>query len=274
MDTKYRKGKLRYFRIFLLHFQQAFEQRDRSLVWFILAVLNPLLVLVFWLGVYHNKTGTLEGWGLSAITSYYFLLIIASSFLMTHHEQDVAVLDIQEGGLVKYLLKPFSYYWIYFTAELGWRVLQGIFALVVFLALSFLFSNSVSFATSLQILLLAAISIMFGYFISFTFKTLLGLSAFWVTDFWGIQQFSEVIILALAGFLMPIDLFPPLMQKIALLTPFPYMVYYPLVAIQGKLQLLELFQVIAIQAIWLTALILMYRWMWRSGIKKFTGVGQ
>jgi len=265
---------MRYFRIFLLHFQQAFEQRDRSLVWFLLAVLNPLLVLVFWLGVYHNKTGTLEGWGFSAITSYYFLLIIASSFLMTHHEQDIAVLDIQEGGLVKYLMKPFSYYWTYFILEFAWRILQGIFALIVFLTLSFLFNNFTVFSLSLQTFILAVTIIALGYFLSFTFKMLLGLSAFWVTDFWGIQQLCEVVILALAGFLMPIDLFPPLMQKIALATPFPYMVYYPLVAFQGKLSIFELLKVISVQAIWLAALLLVYKWMWRSGIKKFTGIGQ
>lgn len=265
---------MRYFRIFLLHFQQAFEQRDRSLVWFILAVLNPLLVLVFWLGVYHGKTGNIEGWGFSAITSYYFLLIIAASFLMTHPDQDVAVLDIQEGGLVKYLLKPFSYYWIYFFAEFGWRFLSGIFALIVFITLSFLFNNFTVFSLSLQTFVLAVIIIALGYFLSFTFKMLLGLSAFWVTDFWGIQQLCEVIILALAGFLMPIDLFPPLMQKIALATPFPYMVYYPLIAIQGKLQVLELFRLIVTQAVWLVALLFVYKWMWRFGVKKYTGVGQ
>ena len=73
---------------------------------------------------------------------------------------------------------------------------------------------------------------------------------------------------------MPIDLFPPLMQKIALATPFPYMVYYPLVAFQGKLSIFELLKVISVQAIWLAALLLVYKWMWRSGIKKFTGIGQ
>lgn len=265
---------MRYFRIFLLHFQQVFEQRDRSFVWFLLALISPLLVLIFWIGVYQGKTGSLAGWGISAITSYYLLLIIAGSFLITHHEQDVAVLDIQEGGLVKYLLKPFSYFWIQFLGELSWRILQLVFGIIAFLLLSLLFGSFIPFSTTATTLLSAIIIIILGYFISFTFKMLLGLSAFWVTDFWGLQQLSEVTILMLAGFVMPIDLYPGWVQQIAFLTPFPYMVYYPVVALQGKLLSYQLVSVIAIQAVWLILLLLAYAYMWKRGVRKFTGVGQ
>lgn len=193
---------------------------------------------------------------------------------MTHQEEDVAVLDIREGGLVKYLLRPFSYYWMIFLDELGWRVLQGFMALAALLLLSVFFKTFASLASSLEILFLGLIIFILGYFISFTFKMILGLSAFWVTDFWGLQQLTEVTVIVLAGFVMPVDLFPTVVRQIAFLTPFPYMVYYPLVAIQGKLFAFQLVQVIAVQLVWLTILALAYRYMWSTGVRKFTGVGQ
>lgn len=242
-------------------------------MWLILSVINPLLLLIFWTGVSQSGAGSLAGWSLSSITTYYLLLIFASSFLITHRETDIAVLDIQEGGLVSYLLKPFSYFLLHFFGELGWRVMQGSFAVIIFLILSVLLNHTITSATPLSFLLSFCI-IVLGYVISFTLKFLLGLSAFWVIDFRGIQQIGDVLLLILAGFIMPISLFPPLLEHIALLTPFPYMVYFPVISLQGELFPFQQIQVITVQLVWLSILFLVYKVMWRSGIKKFTGVGQ
>lgn len=265
---------MRYYRIFLLHFQQAFVQRERSFVWLLLSIVNPFLLLIFWMGAFQSSMGSIAGWNLSAITSYYLLLIIAASFLVTHRETDIAILDIREGALVSYLLKPFPYFLLHFFGELGWRVMQGSFAVVVFIVISIFFGNLLSFSMSPVTILLSLVIIMLGYLISFTFKFLVGLSAFWVTDFWGVQQLSDVSILVFAGFVMPLSLFPPLLEQIVLLTPFPYMVYYPVIALQGKLYAFQLVQVIVIQLVWISILFLGYRLMWRVGVQKFTGVGQ
>src|SRR5689334_7180600 len=100
---------MRYFRIFLLHFQQAFALRSRSLVWFGISLFNPVTFLIFWTGAYNEKSTLFAGWNLSYVSTYYFLLVIASSLLIVHIEEDISYWDIQQGGLSRYLLKPFSY---------------------------------------------------------------------------------------------------------------------------------------------------------------------
>ena len=265
---------MRYVNIFLLHFQQSFAYRGRSFIWFLLAFYNPLLVLVFWIGAFAQEGFSLASWSFSSITSYYFLLIIAASFLVVHIEEDVAVEDIREGGLVKYLIRPFSYYWLKFFEEFGYRLTQGAFGVVVFLVFFLVFRNLVTLTDSIMIGLLSVCVITFGYFISFTFKMIVGLSAFWFTDFWGLQQLVEVIMLLMGGFLMPLDLFPQFVQNLANILPFSYMVYFPIVAIQGKLSFLQLLHVIAIQGMWLAGLLMIYKMLWREGIRKFTAVGQ
>ncbi|MBI2034964.1 MAG: ABC-2 family transporter protein [Candidatus Levybacteria bacterium] len=265
---------MKYVRIFLLHFQQVFEQRARSLVWFILAFLNPLIMLTFWLGAFSQKGFSLVAWSLSSITSYYFLLIIAGAFLIVHVEEDVAVLDIREGALARYLLRPISYYWIKFFDETGYRLLQGAFGVIIFFIFSLFFTGFVSLANTLIQILFAVIIVILGYLISFTFKMILGLSAFWFTDFWGLQQLTEVVILVMAGFVMPLDLFPEFIRKIAFFLPFSYMAYFPLIAVQGKLALFELLRVILAQSFWFLTLFFFYQFLWRKGVKKFAAIGQ
>lgn len=265
---------MRYVRMFLLFFQDVNVQRARSFVWFLLSLLNPFLLLIFWTGVYTQTHLTLQGWSLSTISSYYLLLIIASAFLDVHIEETVAILDIREGGLVKYLTRPFSYFWLAFISELPWRVFQGGLGVLIFFFFALFFTSLVQLTRDPFILILSLLIIVSAYMLSFVFKMILGLSAFWVTDFWGLQQLVEVAALSFAGFLMPLEFYPKLLEQVAYILPFSYIIYFPVIAIQGKLSVLQLFQVLGTQALWICALTICYKYLWRKGIQKFVGVGQ
>lgn len=265
---------MKFVNIFLLFFQHVVNFRSRIFVWFLSSFLNPLSLLIFWIAVFKEKEGVLAGWSISSITSYYFLLIIAGSFIIAHIEEDVAIKDIREGQLVSYLLKPISYYWMKFFDEAPWRMIQGSFGIIVFMIFFILFSEFITLPNTLTGIVMAIAIVLLAFFISFTFKMIVGLSAFWFVDFWGLQQIIEVVIIILAGFVIPIEFFPDWLEKLSHLTPFPYMIYYPILSLQSKLPVLQGINVISVQIVWLGVLAVVYKLAWTRGIKKFTGVGQ
>lgn len=265
---------MKFINIFLLFFQHVVNFRSRIFIWFLTSFLNPLSLLIFWVAVFKDREGVLTGWTLSTVTTYYFLLIIAGSFIIAHIEEDVAIKDIREGQLVAYLIKPVSYYWIKFFNETPWRIIQGFFGVIVFSIFYILFSEFITLPNTLTGITMAAIMVLLAFFISFTFKMIVGLSAFWFIDFWGLQQIIEVVIIILAGFVMPIEFFPDWLEKLSHLTPFPYMIYYPILSLQSKLPVAQAINVISIQIMWLGILAVVYKLVWARGIKKFTGVGQ
>lgn len=265
---------MKYLRIFFLCFQHVMNFRSRSFVWFLIALLNPLFVLIFWTAVVKANGGLLGNWNLSSISTYYFLLIIATSLILSHIEEDVAIRDIREGQLVTYLTKPFSYFQLKFISEIGWRIMQGFFGVMIFSIFYLFFQRFVVLPNSLLEILFSALIIMLAILISFTFKMIVGITAFWFIDFWGLQQIIEVIIVILAGFVMPIELFPDWLENISKATPFPYMIYYPIISLQSKLTNPQLINVILIQLGWIIGLAAIYRWLWVRGVKRFTGVGQ
>lgn len=265
---------MRYFRIFLLHFQDAFEYRGISFIYFILSFLNPLILLLFWIGVYKSTGIPHEQWNLSAVVSYYLLLMIASAMLISHIEDDVAVLEIQEGNLVRWLLKPFSYFWDHIFAELGWRLIQGGFAIIAFVIFTFVFGSLVKITDSPIIFFFAIFIMVLGYLISFLFKMNLAFTAFWITDFRGLQQIVDVVVLVCSGFIMPLEFYPKFLQGILIWLPFPYSAYYPVASLQGRFDIHQLLQVIAMQLFWIGVLGLLYRIQWKRGVSSFTGVGQ
>ena len=265
---------MRYVRILLIHFEDAIAERARNLVWFLIALINPLMLLLFWRGAILEKPEAYGQWNIPSIVSYYLLLIIAGAFLQVHIEEKIAYTDIQQGSLSNYLTKPFSYLLWNFFIEFPYRVLQGSFGVIVFLIFFVLFGNIVSIASDPLILVLASVVIILGYLLSFFFKMILGISALWTTDFSGLVNLVEVVTLVFGGFIMPIHLYPVILQRISFALPFASMFYFPIIAISGKLVVVELFQVIAVQCIWLVSLGSIYQLAWRRGVRLFTAIGQ
>lgn len=260
---------MRILRIFFLHTREVFEERSRLLVWFLIGLISPLILILFWRGA--NNLG---GWTIEEITSYYFLVITVRVFVMSHHEERVALIDIKEGGLTAYLLKPFSYFWIRFFGEFSYRFVQGLFGFLLLFIIVKLLPSYFIFANSVVVILLSMIILFLALFLTFTFKTIVGILAFWMTDARGSFEVVEVLLTLFAGYLMPLAFFPPLIQKFVFFTPFPYMIYLPVIAIEGKLSVLQLIQMAGGQIIWIGIFYFLYHKLWLAGVKKYTAVGQ
>lgn len=260
---------MRYFRIFLLHFQDVFEQRGRSLVWLLLTFVGPLVMILFWRGA-----SAIPDWSMQQITSYYFLIIILGAFIMTHIEEEIGRKDIHEGQLTMFLLKPFSYIGMKFFYALPNRLIQGIFGVLFFLILFLLFPNMFSLTESPLLLLLGVFVVVGGFFIAFLFKMIVGLFAFWMTEARGLFDVINAFLMIFAGYLMPLSLFPSWLANVTYLLPFSYMLYFPVLAFEGKLKIEELLHVLGMQALWIGLLFFLYKIVWNAGIKKYSAVGQ
>ncbi len=264
----------RYLRIFAVYFEDALQYRSTSFVWFLLALFNPLMILLFWRGAFASGNTPLQGWNYQTLASYYFLLVIANSVLISHIENDIARRDIQMGMLANYLTKPFSYLVHKFFSELPWRLIQGFFSLVTLLTLVFVFRVNLHITDNAPVLAAALVVAALAHFLGFLYKVVLGFSAFWITDYSGLLDLSDVVQVIFSGAVMPLVLFPGVWQTIALASPFGFIIYYPVVALLGKFTLVAMLPVVAGELAWITVFFLLYRFMWLRGIKKFTGLGQ
>ncbi len=264
---------MRYIKIFYLTSQHVLEYKARSFVWFLIALLNPLLLLLFWRGVTFVGTNHIKGWNISTITSYYLLITLANAFLQSHINEDIARDDVRKGELSVYLLKPISYFWKKFIEEIPYRVLQGCFGIIITIILSFLLGEFF-ITNSIAIIVMAVLISIFAMFMSFTFKMILGLLSLWLIDIDGFFQLNEMFTLIFAGFVIPLYLFPPLLANIAYILPYSYMIYFPIIALQGKLTIAQCLYVLGIQGIWLILFFYSYKYLWINGKKKYSGAGQ
>lgn len=263
---------MRLLNIISLHFQQVFHHRLRSLVWFFIPLLNNLTLILFWGGALKN--GGSGMWTLTTATTYYFLLTIAGSLLSSHIEEDVAIFDIQYGDLTRYLTRPFPYFWIKFIEEIPYRILQGFYGIIVFIGFTLLFGKFIVLTHNPVIILLCIASMIMAFFLSFTMKMNLGLSAFWFKDSRGFFELFTIVLIVFSGGIIPLYLLPHSVQIISYILPFAYMAFFPIIGLQGQLEVLELLKVLAVQGVWMGIFIGMNRFLWNRGIKEFAAFGQ
>jgi ABC-2 type transport system permease protein len=262
---------MKYLRILLLNFQDVFQQRSRNLIWFIDNLITPAIIILFWHGAF-EKSHTIGGWDNQQMITYYIFLVVAESLLITHVELPIAYIDIKEGRLNSFLLKPISYLAMIASSELPWRFVQSIYGFIMIFVLA-LFSFPLTTTNNGEIILLAIVTGFFALIVSFFYKAVLGLLAFFITDIHGVQEVNEVIMAFSTGTLLPVDLFPANIKSIIDATPFPYIIYYPVTAIIGKYSASQLNHIILMQLFWIGILFVGSKLLWKYGIKRYSGVG-
>lgn len=266
---------MRYFRIFLLHIQQVLEQRSYMMVYLIISLISPILLVLFWSGATAGGKSIVPGWNFANIASYYFYLTLISGLLMAHVEYPVSRAHIKDGQLATFLVKPLPYFLQVFFSEFAWRIIRALLGIIIFIAFFLLWHNVIFSLHNSFLSWLVIVCILFsGFFLSFVIKMILGISAFWLIETTGLFESMEVVSFVFAGFLLPIPLLPPLLSNISTVLPFAYIIYYPVIALEGKLSFLEMFRLLGIQLCWIVASLVLYQFLWKKGIQKFTGAGQ
>jgi ABC-2 type transport system permease protein len=251
----------------------VFYNPSQTVVWFLFALVNPLANLFFWRGAYGSSQVGLNGWTSGEIMTYFLFLILGGGVLLSQIEWDVAYQDIFNGRLSFLVLRPFPYILYKLLLELPWKASQAFFGLLfISFYIVVLHGQFVIIQQPVDIAIAIVIAVL-GYLLSFVFKMILGLTALWLVEFTGLQQMLEVTIIVCAGFVMPLILFPELLRSVLLHLPFAFMIYYPIISWIGKLTMPELLLVILYQCFYLSLFSIVLAFLWKRGLRKFTGVG-
>jgi ABC-2 type transport system permease protein len=97
--------------------------------------------------------------------------------------------------------------------------------------------------------------------------------AFWTTRVWAIANVYMAVYALASGEFVPLDLLPSAMQSIARILPYQLTLYFPTQLVLGKISIAAAFGQMGLQLAWVIGLGLIFRWMWKAGVKRFSAVG-
>lgn len=180
--------------------------------------------------------------------------------------------DVLQGRLSFKLLKPIDPFWDHFMQHLAERLTRLPFGLLI-VALFLLVYPEGRFVPSLDGVLLGLLASVAAFTLRFLMQYTFALLCFWTERAAAVEELWFVSYLFLSGLIAPLSVFPQAVREFALFTPFPYLVYFPAALFAGLPLPGGILQGFAVLLGWFLVFFGLSRWLWRRGLKQFSGMG-
>ena len=241
------------------------EYRAEIALWALSGVL-PLIMLGVWSG-----SGAAAAAGLSAqqLSHYFLAAFVVRQFTVVWLIQ-VFEDDALQGRLSPFLLQPLSPLWRYLAAHFSEQASRIPFVAVMLLAVG-LAAPGLLWLPSASNLLLGILAIVAAFLLRFLLQVLVTTLCFWSERAAALDRLLMIPYLFLSGLVAPLDTFPPAVRRLAMATPFPWMVDFPARLLAGEPVNVALgFGAIAA---WCLLLLPIGHWLWRAGLRRYSAMG-
>lgn len=214
----------------------------------------------------YGTRGEVAGISLQGAITYAALTQAVIGYLSLFHWFDL-MNTVYSGEIATDLLKPLNLFNYWLAVDLGRAVVNLLLrGLVVMLGYALIFD--LSWPSGPIHWLAMVLTLILSWLISFAWRFLINLVAFWTPDARGFMRFFFMTAWFFSGFLMPLRFLPQWVQQLAHLTPFPHMLNTVVEIYLGVLQGRELVTALLLQLAWILALVLAGQLLLRLGVKR------
>lgn len=259
-----RKGAIA--RVFLsVYYAYMVEYRAELLFW-VLSGSLPLILMGVW-----SQAATSGNFAFSSLefTQYFIAVFFVRQFSVVWVIWDFER-DVVQGRLSPKLLQPIDPVWHHFAGHFGERFARLPFIILI-LGLFFWLYPKALWVPSFQDSVLTAIIVFVAFVLRFLMQYTFAMCAFWTERATAIENFWLLFYLFLSGMIAPLELFPDAVRAVAVWLPFPYLIHFPASILLGRTN--NVGQGIAVMVGWMLIFTVINRWLWRKGLKHYSGMG-
>ena len=146
------------------------------------------------------------------------------------------------------------------------------FALVFYLCRGFFVAGW----PPVEVLVVFFLALAFSFLLGFFLECCIGLIGFWFLEVTSLTFIYMLMNFLLSGHMFPLELLPsePVnIRGIVDFLPFKYMAYFPAAVFLGKVEGPEMYRGLFIEISWVVFFIVLSRFLWWKGIKRYSGFG-
>lgn len=227
-----------------------------------------------WSGIFVANISVF-GYNQNQMLTYVFMVLIVQTMVLSAPSSDNIGGEIGNGDLSNYLVKPLGYLKYWFARDLASKVLNFFFAAFEITLLWFIFRPAIIFPTNIIILSGFLVSLIFATIIYYLVSACARFIAFWAPEnTWGLAFLILVMIEMVAGGIFPLNILPKSIYLLLQLTPFPYLIYFPIAIFSGKIVGLEMARILIQQGIYVIVMLLFTKFFWKKGMVVYQSSGK
>lgn len=249
-----------------------FQYRGEIVLWAIWGVVYPAVSMAMWSAAVAGTTGgeDIGGYTPRDFAAYFWLTMVIGHVCTAWDVYEFGYL-VQSGKLSPKLLRPVLPVWAALADNIAYKlvslgVLVPIWILIVLVTQPTFGADRYEALVAVPVILLAAM-------INFIWCYNLAMLAFWLTRMEAIGQAWFGASLFLGGRLAPLEIMPEPLQKIASALPFKFVIWFPSELLLGNLSRRSIPNHMFNQVVWVLVGLIVFRVMWRVGIRRYSAVG-
>lgn len=251
--------------LLLAHYAHMLEYRAEIFFW---ALSNSLPIILMGVWIQASQNGNFDFTPVE-FARYFFSVFIVRQFtniwVIWEFERDVL-----EGKLSLRLLQPIDPVWHHVARHIAEKITRIPFV-IIFCGLFVVLYPDAAWIPRLSDLFRGAIAIALTFSLRFSIQYTFAMLAFWTERASSTQQFWLLFYTFLSGAIAPLEVFPDTVRQVVEWTPFPYMIHFPAVLLMGLP--VAFGKSILIMMGWTTVFLVLNRWLWRKGLKQYSGMG-
>jgi ABC-2 type transport system permease protein len=257
-----------YRAFFLATFAVQMQYRAAILIWLIGLVVQPVVYLVVWRTVAGG--GEVGGYDAAGFSAYYIglMLVNHTTFSWIMHTYDF---EIRQGHLSALLLKPTNPMHIHLADNVTYKLISFVVVLPTAGLLALYFQPRLSPSPAQVGVFVLAVLLAFA--LRWLLEYTLALAALWTTRVGAVNNAYNAAFWFLAGMVAPTSVLPPALQQAAAVLPFRYTVAFPIEVLLGRAEGEALLVGLLTQTGWIVAAFVLFRLVWREGLKRYSAVG-
>jgi ABC-2 type transport system permease protein len=249
----------------LVYYAYMLEYRAELFFW-VLSGSFPIILLGVWTEAASQVTMALSA---TDFARYFITVFVVRQLTLVWVIWEFEK-EVSQGKLSFALLQPIDPVWRHLASHVSERFARLPFSIALVALFFWLYPDAFwlpSLPTFLLFLLVTAIAFFTRFLMQYTFA----MAAFWVEKVSATEQIWFLFYVFLSGYIAPLETFPPLIREIALLTPFPYFIYFPAAILIGLP--FRLWQGLLVMLVWSLLFYIINRYLWRKGLRHYSGMG-
>ncbi len=244
------------------------QVRNDGLIAWLTAFVQLLVARQLWIALFNGRA-TYNGFTLDQTLTYMALSMALNPMLKS---DGFIHWKIRSGNILFELSRPLS-----FSANLLVGSLISCFANLLTIGLPVVlmaaFLLKIPLPVSPVAWLIFAVSLLLGLLIFSCIDALTGLLGFWTTETHGVLAWQAILVALLSGGILPLWIFPGIVQQAISFLPFRGIQYAPLSILVGWINPPGYLRELAVQLFWVVILWLAVEWFFALSVRRYENQG-
>lgn len=254
--------------------------------------LPTMTQIFFWWAIYDvistetadgSLNGEIQGYRFGDMVAYNLMVIISRAFSSMPGLTGGIANQVRDGEIKKFLIQPVDMVGCLLAKRIAHKLVYYLiatlpFALVFFLCRGFFLDGW----PPANVLAVYVSSLLLAFVLGFFLECCIGLISFWFLEVTSITFIYMLLTFFLSGHMFPLDLLPDAasvggwtvnFRAMVDFLPFKYMAYFPAAVFLGKVEGNAIYTGLAVQVAWVLFFIVLSRFLWWRGVRRYSGFG-